>query len=241
MTETTWLAAVIGANARRVRLTAGATLEQVARAARANGLKWSSGKVGDLESGRVAPSLATIVPLAMALQEATSTPVTIAELVVSDGYVRLNSDMAIKGKALAKVLSSETAPFSLPVSNFKEESEDVARRMRDGIAVILEDISGTEGWESIPHLRDVRAGDFRKNRHRFSETERRLAKELAEPYARICFESLHLWGKSFTEERDARAGKDANAQKRGIVARALKKELKASIEQYPTHIEQGEA
>jgi hypothetical protein len=38
-----------------------------------------------------------------------------------------------------------------------------------------------------------------------------------------------LWGRPFSAERDRRAGPDANAQRRGIVARALKAELKKAI------------
>ena len=38
-----------------------------------------------------------------------------------------------------------------------------------------------------------------------------------------------LWGRSFTAERDHRAGPDANPQKRGRVSRELKAELQEAI------------
>lgn len=39
-----------------------------------------------------------------------------------------------------------------------------------------------------------------------------------------------LWGVPFTARRDALAGPDANAQRRGIVARGLKAELRKAID-----------
>jgi hypothetical protein len=38
-----------------------------------------------------------------------------------------------------------------------------------------------------------------------------------------------LWGRSFSSERDHRAGTDANAQKRGQISRRLKAELQKAI------------
>jgi hypothetical protein len=40
-----------------------------------------------------------------------------------------------------------------------------------------------------------------------------------------------LWKRSFSEERDRRAGRSANAQKRGQVSRALQSELEIAIEE----------
>jgi hypothetical protein len=38
-----------------------------------------------------------------------------------------------------------------------------------------------------------------------------------------------LWGRSFTDERDHRAGPDANPEKRGRVSRDLKSELHEAV------------
>jgi hypothetical protein len=42
--------------------------------------------------------------------------------------------------------------------------------------------------------------------------------------------SAALWKRTFSQERDRRAGPEANAQKRGQVSRELRKELQAVIE-----------
>ena len=55
------LAHVVGRNVRRLRDGAAATLDDVAKAARENGLRnWGTGRVSDLEHGKVSPTLATL-------------------------------------------------------------------------------------------------------------------------------------------------------------------------------------
>jgi len=60
-------------------------------------------------------------------------------------------------------------------------------------------------------------------------TEHRLAKRLGISPARLAHVSFQLWQSTFTEERDRRAGPDANQQKRGHVSRALRAELEKAL------------
>lgn len=62
------------------------------------------------------------------------------------------------------------------------------------------------------------------------EAEQRAAQSLGLSGKRFRQLAQTLWGLPFAEERDARAGADANAQKRGRVARQLKEEMKAALE-----------
>ena len=52
---------VVGANARDIRLKADVTLDRLAWHARFCGLPWSTGRVGSFESGRVAPTVPTLL------------------------------------------------------------------------------------------------------------------------------------------------------------------------------------
>jgi hypothetical protein len=60
-------AAVMGANVRRLR--GDHTAEELARHAQAWGLKWGTGRIADLEAGRVSPTLPTIYALTVALED----------------------------------------------------------------------------------------------------------------------------------------------------------------------------
>jgi hypothetical protein len=48
-------------------------------------LPWTSGRVGDFEAGRTAPSLPTLIAAAAALGDAIGRPVSLAELVAGNG------------------------------------------------------------------------------------------------------------------------------------------------------------
>ena|GEM_PF-4544120 len=56
-------------------------------------------------------------------------------------------------------------------------------------------------------------------------TEQRQAKRMGIQPSDLAALSLMLWQKTFTRERDLRAGPDANAQKRGQITRAMRVEL----------------
>jgi hypothetical protein len=60
--------------------------------------------------------------------------------------------------------------------------------------------------------------------------EDRLAKRLKIARERLAETCWRLWQRSFTEERDRRAGRDANAQRRGQVARILQAELERQLD-----------
>jgi hypothetical protein len=61
------------------------------------------------------------------------------------------------------------------------------------------------------------------------ETDQRMCKQLGVDTATGVAAMDKLWGRLFSAERDRRAGPDANAQRRGIVARQLKAELQEAL------------
>lgn len=61
------------------------------------------------------------------------------------------------------------------------------------------------------------------------EADQRVCKQLGVDTATGAAAMVKLWGHVFSAERDRRAGPDANAQRRGIVARALKAELQKAL------------
>jgi hypothetical protein len=63
------------------------------------------------------------------------------------------------------------------------------------------------------------------------EADYRMAHSVGISREMAAFEMEALWGRSFTAERDRRAGPDANPQKRGRISRELKTELQEAISQ----------
>lgn len=96
MTDVWTMSEAAGTSARSIRQAAGATLAEVAKAAKAVGLPWSSGRVGDFESGRIAPSLPTLLAVAGALSEiAQERHIGLADLFAVDGLVRINDRLVL--------------------------------------------------------------------------------------------------------------------------------------------------
>lgn len=60
-------------------------------------------------------------------------------------------------------------------------------------------------------------------------TENRLARRFGVEHSRLADVSFRLWQSTFSEERDRRAGEDANQQKRGRVSRELRAELEKAL------------
>lgn len=196
------MAEVAGRNAQTLRQEKGVKLQDFARAMRRYGLAWSTGRVGDFESGRVAPSLATLLVVASALGDVIGQPVTLAELFAGVGRVQVNDELDVHLTVLRAALSG------VPVSV----------RANPRLTGVL-----TPNWAGISpqlHLRVL--GDF-------VETDERVCKRLGVPTDVGAAAMAKLWRRTFTAERDHRAGPGTNAQHRGQVSRQLQAELKEVI------------
>ena len=106
------LADVAGANARRLRLDAKVTLDELAAAASSYGLPWTTGRVGALESGQVKPDLATLYVVAAALGQTTGRPVAITDLFDGDGQVAINDQLTIDRAELQAALTGKPVPVT---------------------------------------------------------------------------------------------------------------------------------
>jgi hypothetical protein len=208
------LAHVVGQNAKRLR--GAVSGDRLASAAHNHGLKWGTGRIADLEAGRVSPTLSTLVSLALALGDIRSEPITLAELVFCDGFVAVTGDLTLSGEALARFVSGE------PV-------QVLIRDVPGGLDEVRELLGHLEKVGKDPRFPNaVRSVSLDVHR-RSGEAEGRAAKSLGvDPYD-LSKASAHLWGKSLSDERDERAGQDATAQKRGRITRQLYGELKAAL------------
>ena len=83
------VSAVFARNARSLRTGAELKADQVARAVTARGLHWAPSRVSELEMGRIAPTLSTLLVLSAAFSDLRGEPVTLADWFAGDGQVAL--------------------------------------------------------------------------------------------------------------------------------------------------------
>lgn len=223
VTEPEPLPRVIGKNARRLRVESGATLDQMAAAVGRFGIHWSTGRVGDLESGRVAPTLPTLIAVSFALGSLQKRTISLAELVETDAPIQVNNDLVMR--RLAAVLSGEP----LSPNMLGTEPRNVPRTAE----MAAEDLLWQKRFAAhhgSPDLDQAWALALQSVDQPVTLAEQRAAKDLGVSVGQLRFAASCLWNRLFDDERDHRAGLQASVQKRGQVTRQLKSELKSAIE-----------
>jgi transcriptional regulator with XRE-family HTH domain len=210
---TTNLTKVIGANVRKLRLAAGVTLDAFALVARQYGLPWTSGRVGDLESGRVLPNLETVYAVAAALAQATRQPVTLADLLATDEPVAINDQLTAEPEQLRAAVTG--GPVIAKSEHAREPLRKAVGKRKTSDAPQVQFMALIDGPRL--HLLMLREADWR------------LCKQLGISREHGAAVMTELWGHTFSAERDKRAGADANAQRRGQISRQLKVELEKAI------------
>jgi len=220
MSRTESASTIIGRNAKALRIAAGATAEDVAREVRNLGLNWGTARVSALESGQVAPSLPTVFALVHALTTITGSTVTVPMLLNSDAYVEVGS-VGIRSSTFGEVFNG--TPRTLRVKDFADASERIKRahsqfdKNRADIAALPE------------RLQSIDLGKFATVEAAAGDAERKLASSLGVPKSHVLAAITYLWDGPFIDERDRRAGPDANAQRRGIVSRSMKSEIEGVL------------
>lgn len=214
VTDAVELATVVGRNAKSLRHLS--TADDVARATRRYGLNWGTGRISDLEHGRVSPTLPTLVILALALSDVCGRNVTVAELVDSDQSISLTKDFDVTSDELKAILYGDEEAYRRLVN------QAVGRAGAGAKAEIAAWPARLQQGVSVGELQQVYAD--------YGEAEQLLERELGVDRGRLAAEMAALWGKAFHVKRDELAGSDANAQKKGRVSRALKAELKAVLD-----------
>lgn len=217
------MAQVVGANARKLRLDAGMTLDQFARAARLCGLPWSSGRVGDFESGNVSPTFPTLYGVALALGAKPDELFAVhPETETGDGPVQMNDDLTVDLSAL------RAFTLGKPATGETEAARKLKTVMDKGARLAVTQLPE---WKRLPKwARDnVDPGDWIRVDGEFRESDGRICKSLGMSREIGVAAMALLWKSTFVAERDRLAGPDANAQRRGQISRQLKAELEKAV------------
>jgi len=199
----------MGANVRQLR--GDHTSEELARCAQGWGLKWGTGRVSDLEAGRVAPTVPTIWALTLALEDLLGAEVPPAALFAGEGLVAIAGD-EVELSMLRSVLSGDRPKRPMPAAG-----ED---------AGWWESVSGS--WP--PRLRDNVPGRWSRVKAAMTEADVRIGASLGLDRDRAAAEMAVLWGRPLSEQRDLLAEEGATAQRRGHLSRELKQQLRKAID-----------
>lgn len=217
------IAAIVGTNLAAIRTRYGLTTDQVAQTAKLYGLRWTDSRVSAMERGRIPATLPTLFALAQTLGDVTGHRVSIADLVDSDGWVEINNDLGVSAAALRTALEGVAIDLkSHEIFGSADDAEDTAGGAVESLQRFLELPTTLQAALSV--------GRVGRARLRAGASEERIAQQLGIDQTLMAAMSLHIWGRTLSEERDRRAGETANAQRRGQVARALKQELKRALE-----------
>ncbi len=103
-------------------------------------------------------------------------------------------------------------------------------RITDKLSVVGSALSAAVSGQPVKRTAPLSGeGTLSATVYAIREADQRMCKSLGVDVETGTAAMLKLWGKPFSAERDLRAGPDANAQRRGIVARQLKAELQRAL------------
>ncbi|MFA7509462.1 MAG: hypothetical protein WCZ29_03160 [Mycolicibacterium vanbaalenii] len=214
------LAEIVGSNAKRLR--GDISGDRLARAARKRGLNWGTGRVADLEAGRVSPTLPTLISVALALGDVRGEPIRLADLVQCEGYVRVSGDLVLSGEALVHYVSGrEVRVVMRYIPGGMDEVRQLFERYDATRKAFLAELN--------PNFADVEPSLYLSIYEASGEAENRAATAVDTDLYNVSVASAYLWGRTLSDERDARAGADSTAQKRGRITRQLYDELKVAL------------
>lgn len=215
---------VVAQNARLLR--GSVTADELATAARRWGLNWGTGRISDLEAGRVSPTLPTLVALAAALGDVRGEPLPLADLTRSAGFIALTDELTLSSDALARFLNGDPVEVRVnEVLTGQDQLQLALTAQHNQLDAQLDAVRAIN-----PKIANAPGGPLRDVQRRSGEAEQRIAKALGvEPFV-VEWAAAYLWQRTAADERDARAGDDASAQKRGRITRQLQAELRAVLD-----------
>lgn len=203
------LAETIGRNVNLLRLELGLTMEQVASAGKSFlGLSWSAGSIGAIEKGRFKPTLDTLLAIATVIPNTKS---------ILEGRASLDYSPPIP------LLSLISGSDHIQISPSRMISpDDLVSWMREegGFKPQFTLAYATHG-DLIGSISSISAQP--------SVAEARIAEKAGINPEDLLRVSSKLWGQGIEARRDALAGPDASAQKKGRITRTLIEEIKHNL------------
>lgn len=194
------LAVIVGENVRKLRTAGGHSGEALARELRdLFQVRWTTGRISELENGRVSPTAPTLFMVSQALTQLLSRPVAVAELFADDGFAEVGQ-VGIRTTRVADAFDGQV------------------------VELVVDDLANSDGLMGA--ARDHHAKLLMQIEKDSGEAEDRAANALGLRPLHLAALSAALWGRTYSQERNQRAGAEASPQKRGRIGRELRAELK---------------
>ncbi|MFJ4044207.1 helix-turn-helix domain-containing protein [Microbacterium sp. NPDC089987] len=243
--ESTTYAEAVGRFLRAFRQDRGITMDTVAQAGREFGARWSLSSVQAIEGGKAAPTLPTLLTLALVLGRLSGESIRLADLLGTAEFLDrpyiLSSDQPVKRSWVERVLSGAPveilaedhahAPMTSPTEDdWDEELELEALRLRSASTDAARSYDRVDAmWDAAIQPSEL-APSLRGPRPPVSLAESRAAKKLGIQPLLLQRHASKLWGHSLEAEAKQRAGVASTPQARGRVTRILVDEIRASLE-----------
>ena len=222
----------IGRNAQRLRDASGISRDELAQLGKQlTGAAWTASRIGTIETGTGTPGLPTLLAYCAALNFARM--VNHLEPIGLPDFFEPGFKIAITDRFTIGSTELKAAFGGSPV-----RAQGQPASMDEIIAKVT--AIGQTFHEAIPddsrlppRFQTVQARNGLAFAARSaSGGDKRAAKSLGWNIYELSAWSWQLWRRTFSQERDERAGAEASPQRRGIVSRELMAELKAAMTAY---------
>ena len=226
------IAQAVGEFVAATRRKHGLTLDQVARAGRNYGARWSASSVSNIEKGQASLTPPTMFFLALALGDFVDRPLRLSDLLGEAEVVSLGGGVEFKRSWVDNALSG--AEITASPDDVPGIQRDQGREINPGDATPSQPRNLTPA-ERRGHVRQLvdeaqlppeparqpRAGSL---------AEERAARRLDIDVFQLQQIAADLWGHSLEDESHQRAGESSTPQARGRVTRVLVEEIRHRLQ-----------
>lgn len=210
------LPAVFGENLKRLRKDHQLTLDDVSKASRAYGVKWTAQRIAGMEAGKASVTVPTVCIAAWALTDLTDFEFTPAQLLASDEPIQLNDAFTVNGTVIADAIEGRLP--ELDGHHFPDSDARVREAIEGATA-------NAEAWGGELTVKDVTTLSAR-----VGLADQRAADRLGIDVRTLCGEAYRRWGMLLSEAVEQQAGPHASPQRKGHITRRLEAQLREVID-----------
>lgn len=218
--ESNAVRSVVGGNLAYLRARHDLTADDVARAMRFFGFKWTASRVRRIEQAERPIGIAELVALGAALSARTATDVTPSRLLQTSGRIQLGEGQSVPGSVFVEALlgARQITPADLGMS--APTPERIVGAINQSVARFKAE-TGTDDYELMEYM---------DNGPGLALSDKRAAKRLGVSEGRFYGLTWGLWRKLLSEKVQETVPADASPQAKGHATRELVKELEAELQ-----------